>query len=273
VVAVLVLVTAVFVTVTQHRKSHKDPVAEYVKQINGVQQRLRYPLTQAEVAYKRFSASGKVDAPQRAQLASALRTLHEYERQVRALSAPADATELRARVLAYAVAQERAAAEAAELAQFMPKFVARIDELRASGAAFARDLGSGSAARSTKSAAERARQADALDAWLARAAVIRDRLRELRPPEVMRPTYDAQLVALAASRAAGRALSEALRTAAVDTFALNRRFAVATRSAVTTSRQQAQIAAIKAFNRRVTGVARLRDRVQNELQRLQRTRG
>jgi hypothetical protein len=269
-----VLVTAVFVTVAQHRKSHPDPVAEYVKQINGVEQRLRYPLTQAEVAYKRFSASGKADAAQRAQLASALRTLHDYEQQVRALAAPPDASELRARVLAYAAAQARVAAEAAQLAVFMPKFVARIDELRASVAAFARDLGSGSAAgKRTTSVAERARQADALDAWLARAAAIRDRLRELRPPGVMRPTYDAQLVALAASRAAGRALSQALRTAAVDTFTLNRRFAVATRSAVTTSRQQAQIDAIKAYNRRVTEVARLRDRVQNELRRLQRTRG
>ncbi len=129
----------------------------------------------------------------------------------------------------------------------------------------------GGAAAATRAAGE---QADAIAAYDRSLALVVGRLRQLHPPPVMAPTYRAQLQTLIATRAAGTALALELRKKNRSRVALlSRHLSEAARIVGTIASQQAEIAAIKAYDARVQKAGDLQRRIQNEVSRLSRTVG
>jgi hypothetical protein len=90
----------------------------------------------------------------------------------------------------------------------------------------------------------------------------------------MRPTSRAEIRAIVASRTAGAALAAELRKKnRTRVPVLGRNFTLAARIAGSVAAQKAQIAAIKAYNRRVRGIGTLQGDIRVELARLQNLTG
>ena len=117
-------------------------------------------------------------------------------------------------------------------------------------------------------------QADAVDAYVTKIARLERELRKLQPPPIVRPDYRTQLRTLTTSRTTGSALAKELRkTNRSDVAAFSRKFTLAARIAGSVSAQKAQIAAIKAYNRRVRKIGTLQGDIKAELTRLQQQVG
>jgi hypothetical protein len=115
-----------------------------------------------------------------------------------------------------------------------------------------------------------AAQADAIDAYDRTIVEVLDRLRALRAPASLKPTYRAQLRTLQDAAAAGSRLASQLRKQdRARVPALGRRFTVASREAGTLAAQRAEIAAIRAYNARARAISSSSAAVQRELARLQ----
>ncbi len=90
----------------------------------------------------------------------------------------------------------------------------------------------------------------------------------------MTPDYRTQLKTLEASRSAGSALARELRKTNRSRVAVfSRRFTLAVRLAGSTGAQKAQIAAIKAYNKRVREIGTLQGAIKLELVHLQQEVG
>lgn len=117
-------------------------------------------------------------------------------------------------------------------------------------------------------------QAAALDAYDAVLAVVLRRLRALRPPPVLAPAYGAQVRAFAAIRTAGAALARELRVQNSSRVPLlSRRLAEAERLAASAASQEAEIAAVKAYDARVRAISTVQTEIQKELSRIQAVSG
>ena len=127
------------------------------------------------------------------------------------------------------------------------------------------------AALSDTAAADQAAAVEAYDAELEAGLA---RLRKLDPPSSMRPSFRTQTRTFELTRSAGAALAAELRMKNRTRVAiLGRQFTVATRTATAVTAQKAEIAAIRAYNRRVGVIGDVQGRVQTELARLQRLAG
>jgi hypothetical protein len=114
-----------------------------------------------------------------------------------------------------------------------------------------------------------AEDATALDAYNRTLTVVVDRLRRLRPPPVSAPVRTTELRTLERVRAAATALATALRTkrtAAVP--GLVHRLEIAGAGNASIGSQQARVAAIRAYNRRVGNLATLTARIDRERARI-----
>jgi hypothetical protein len=90
----------------------------------------------------------------------------------------------------------------------------------------------------------------------------------------MAPAFRSQVTSLEATAAAGGALARELRkTNRSRVPLLRQRLSEAARIAGSDASQQAEIAAVKAYNRRVQAVGALQGQVQAEVSRLGRTLG
>jgi hypothetical protein len=119
-----------------------------------------------------------------------------------------------------------------------------------------------------------ARQAAALTIYLQQVANVQRRLRGLRPPPAMAPSYRTQLTTLAQVHATGTELVAALEKKQYARVALlDRSFQQAAATSTSLAAQQAQIAAVKAYNARVKAVDALALRVDTERARLQKSLG
>jgi hypothetical protein len=267
-------------------KSSRGAVNRYIKNVDALQQQMRLPLTHLLTAYRAFPT--RAASPQlEQQLAQAELTLQTLERRLSALPAPPPAATLR-RMLVKLVEQERAAArEVAQLGRFLPRFDTVVSGSRLANAQLARALAATKSptppvARGTPkkiaearaeyaAAANRAAasQADAIDTYDRLLAHVISRLRALVPPPVMTPTYQTQMHALEATRAAGGALSQELRKQNRSRVPLlSRGLSVAARIAASIASQRAEIDAIKAYDARVQAVNAQQQRVQAEVSRL-----
>ena len=118
------------------------------------------------------------------------------------------------------------------------------------------------------------RQADALDAYLGTIANVQASLRGLDPPPALTPSYREQAATLAKVHATGTALVAGLRAKDFKHVgALNRAFQVAAQTSSSMSAQEAQIAAIKAYNARVQAIGALARAVDTERSSLQKRLG
>jgi hypothetical protein len=182
--------------------------------------------------------------------------------------------------------------EVAQLATFSPKFAVLLKEVRTAGSDLARALAAVKPPQShqlhgTKKQVKAAQaqfaaaaakaaglQADAVDVYDAKLARIERDLRQLDPAPVVMPDYRTQLKTLEASRTAGAALAGELRkTNRSGVAVFSRKFTLAARLAGSTGAQKAQIAAIKAYNKRVREIGALQAAIKLELVHLQQEAG
>jgi hypothetical protein len=268
-------------------KEHKQVVA-YIGDANAIQSSMSLPFARVRAAFQHFADKPTGGPDQARQLAAAERTLRTLQRRLAALPAPAPAVKLRQLLVRLAGAEVEIAHEVRGLAVFMPMLSADLAVSRRAAAALGNALAAVSypeatsvrggpqviaqarAAYARKADAAAAAQADALDEYQANVTPVIRRLRSLRPPRVMKPTYEAQLRALVATRAAvGRLAAELRMSDRSRVPQLNRRIKEAARLAASIDAQRAQIAAIKLYNARVRSAENLQVRIRSEFLRVQ----
>lgn len=291
--AIAAVAAAVVVTVAKSRGAspeHKE-TAHYIEQVDAIQQQLRVELTKATKAYRDF-AGAAIDASLVAELALAERTMQKLERRLLAVVAPDVAAHLKQLLTKLATAEVALAHEVLQLAVFSPRFTVLLRAANDAGKQLGQALSAVSPptahtihgtkkqvakareAFRTEAAKVAATQADAVDAYDAKIALVWSRLRKLRPPGAMQPAYRTQLRTLTKTRIAGRALAQELRKQDRSQVAVvGRRFSIAARGATSVSAQNAQIAAVKGYNRRVRAIGSLQASIQGELARLQTATG
>jgi hypothetical protein len=291
--AVAAVAAAVTVAVAKGRgpSSEHKAAASYIEQVDAIQQQLRLELTKATKAYRAF-AGGTIDSSLVAELARAERTMRRLQHRLDAVPAPAVAVRVHRLLAQLAAAQVGLAAEVRGLAAFSPSFTALLRDASDAGKELGRALAAvnpptAHTIHGTKQQVAKARkafrteaaqaastQADAVDVYAAKIARVWSKLRKLRPPQVMQPAYRTQLRTLAATRTAGDALAQELRKQDRSHVAIvGRRFGIAARGATSIPAQQAQITAVKAYNRRVRAIGSLQSRIRSELARLQAATG
>lgn len=294
VAAAAAVAAALLVTLTNHRstsRTHKA-VAAYITRVDAVEQQLQARVTQSVRAYHDFAAGKTISLRLVPQLRRARATIATLAHRLAAVPAPPPARRLRALLVRLTRAEETVAREVAQLASFAPRYGRLLVHAQAAGADLARALAAvqpphahrvtgtrkkvakAQAAFDVAAAAAAAEQAHAVERYDASVAAVERRLSRLAPPPLLRPAYRAQMQTLAASRRAGARLAAALRGAhRNDVALLGRRFTLAARTASSVGAQRAQIAAVKAYDRRVRLIGALQGRIQLEVQRLQAVAG
>jgi hypothetical protein len=285
--AVTAAVLASFSGGSSESKSHKE-VAAYIVDANKIQSSMTLPFARVRVAFRQFASKPTGGVDQARQLAAAERTLRTLRRRLSALVAPAPAVKLRRLLIRLAGAEAGIAHEVQGLATFMPMMSADLAASRYAatvlGNALAavpypkatsirgtpKEIATAKAAYAAKADAAATAQADALTVYEGRVTVVIKRLRSLRPPTVMRPTYQAQLRALVATRGAVTRLAAELRKRDRSRVPqLNRQIKEAARLAASIDTQRAQIAAIKLYNARVHSTESLQLKIRSEFLRVQ----
>ena len=282
---------AVLVTAIGHRSAgspQRQAVAAYIEQVNAVQNRMHAPLTRVMLAYSSFGRGHSTHSSP-TQLATAAATLSRLQRRLTSVACPPEATKLRNRLLVLVHREAEITREVRLLARFSPRYVSTLHGMQSASLTLESslkriDVPTAHTLRGTRKAVARARrefaakaqqaadaQAAAIDTYDRAVAGVLTRLVRLRPPPALTPEYRAQLATLRTVTVAGASLANRLRSAhRSDVAQLSRRFSLASRAAGTLAVQRAQIAAIRAYNKRVRQVGTASAAVQAELARLRR---
>lgn len=239
----------------------RKAVTDYIQQVNGIQIAMRGPLISVQKAYKAF---GRKNGPTLVQveprLVRAELTIRRIGKRLRALHPPPDAQKLH-RMLVRLVTQEAEVAhEVVLLAQFSPRFTAALGPL----APASKQLQA-----SFKHAKKAKDQAAALEAYAASVGGVLTRLRAVKAPPAFVPTLESQRSTLTRVRTTALGLAAGLRKnqqAALPT--LIQRFTNAGRAGQGLAAQKARIAAIKAYNARIAGLAALAGQISTERSRI-----
>ena len=272
------------------QSARRNAVANYIVRIDTVEQQLRVPLTKVEQAYRDFGKKKEPPKTTAARLASAEATLHTLKTRVALIPAPPDAKKLRVLMVRLTGAEVELAHELSTLAVFLPAFVRALQPLGAANTTLQKSLSAikvpkPTSVPSSKLKAARAAytravdaaavgQADPLDAYLTAIAGVQAHLRGLDPPPALTPAYRAQAATLAKVHTTGTALVAALRAKDFKHVrGLNRAFQLAARTSSSMSAQEAQIAAIKAYNARVLAIGALARAVDTERANVQKRLG
>lgn len=261
--------------------SQRSRVAQYLKQVNGIETEIATPLSTVTVTGNAFarleSAKGKpaklsVFAAENKQLLSALAQIQSRRRKLVALSVPPAAAHLQALLVQVVTAQAKLTHELARLVIFVPKFGA---ELRPVGPATTRletALSDQTAIGSAGVAAVYSTKASALRHFEATLDSVRTRLRRLYAPSVSRPEYESELRALKGMSASAGKLAQALTGGPHGNVQqLLTEFDRAAASTQTIAAQKAQIAAVKAYDAEQTKLSKLTQAAELERLRLQNT--
>jgi hypothetical protein len=269
-----------------------DAVAAYIKDVDQIQQQMQAQLTKTVKAYRDFSSGGTPSKTLTPQLLQAEQTLQRLQHRIASLPAPAPARHLRALLIQLMGTEVSSAHEIGRLSVFAPRYSLLLRQAKTAGAELSRGLAAvkpptahkirgtkkqvqkAQAAFAAAASAAAAQQADAVGAYVTKIAALERRLRKLRPPPVMAPSYRTQLRTLEASRRSGLALASGLRKHnRSQVGVLGRKFTLAARLAGSVSAQEAEIAAIKAYNSRVRAAGTVQGKIQRELARLQQLTG
>jgi hypothetical protein len=287
-VAAAAAVAAAVVVAVSHSgpsKKHTD-VAHYIEDVDTVQQQMKPLLIKTSRAFRAFSNGSAIRVED---LSNARTTLHMLQARLRGLEAPAPAARLHTLILRLTDAEERIAAEVESLALFAPRYsrLIRTASVQLSKALAAvrppaahRIRGTKKQVAAARAAFQRAasdaaaQQADAVTAYVAALVSASRALQRMHPPPLMRPSYRTQLHTFSASIASGTKLATELRKQDRSRLPeVSRRFTIASRLAGAVTAQQAQRAAIQAYNARVRNIGSLQGQIRQELFRLQTTAG
>ena len=293
VAALCAVSAAVAATFVNHKSSgesrQRKALSAYIDHVNAIQNQMHIQLTRVSFAYRDLSAQSARRKRAPAELASAALTLTKLGHRLAVTTAPPEAKKLRVLLVRLVARQAAMTREVRQLALFTPRFSVIVGRLRAVSAQFdaamkkipqltqprvrgtkAQVAAAVRAFRAQQDASASA-QADAIDAYTGSLRVLIRRLHALAAPAVVAPAFDAEVRSLQDVVATGSSLSAELRSPARTALATRiRAFTLAGREAGTLAVQRAQIAAIKAFNRRSRAVGTTQTAVQNELSRLAR---
>jgi hypothetical protein len=241
--------------------SRRELVAGYIEKVNAIQAKLAAPSSAIGRASRRIAKPRSDRAAVSLQLRDAARQIDRLRAKAAALRAPADARRLRSLELELMERQAELARELAALATFGPAYQAALTPLGPSGVRLEAAL----TAKNTPAA-----KAAALDLYAVSTSAALRRLEVLDPPRVSTPAYRTQIYALQGVHAAALALGRALREKNAGAIpALLRRFELAARSNQTLGAQKMQIAAVRAYNKRVRSLDDIAIRIHRERARLQ----
>lgn len=251
---------------------------------------MNYSLTKVFAAYQAFVHSKTISAKTRTDLAQAETTLAILRGRIAAIPAPRDAAHLRADVLSLVGGEASITREVDLLARFSPSFSTLLARLHVAAAKLGRTLATiktptphmirgtkkqiakAQAAFTAESDQAAAAQAAAVTAYDAVVARIRGRLERLSAPQVLAPALRGEVNSLTATERTGGQLAAALHRknrSHVSQFALA--FTIATRSSQTVAAQQAEIAAVEAYNARVRRLAAEAAAIPREIAQLQQS--
>jgi hypothetical protein len=256
----------------------RTQVAQYIQQAGQIESALAAPLGTVTRASNQFTHAGPSTAGSAATLAriehdlvGALHQIRALGSRLAAIAPPSEARHLRALLLDVARREAEMTREVAMLVDYLPRFSAALVPLpqatKRLSAALSQTTPSAYGAAGV--AAVFASKAAALTQFQSDVRGVESRLRQLQPPPVSTPAYTAQLTTLERMRTTAGRLATALAAqdraripTLLDDF---NAAAVANRSIAA---QQAQIAAVKAYDRRAREIDRLAVQVQAERIRL-----
>jgi hypothetical protein len=293
IVAAAVVAAAVAATFVGHKSSgesrQRKAVSDYIDTVNLIQNQMHIQLTRVSFAYRDLAAHSGRRKLAPGELGAAATALARLDRRLVATPAPPEAKKLRALLVRLVAQQASLTREVQQLATFTPRFSVFLDRLRAVSAHFDSAMRAipkpkvqtvhGTKAQAAavereyraQQDAAAAAQARAIDTYVAAVTELVKDLRTLSAPAVVAPAYEAEARSLHDVAVAGQRLSAELRTASrVHAAERIRTFTLAGREAETLAVQRAQIAAIRAYNRRSHAVGTSSSAVQAELTRLSR---
>lgn len=243
----------------------REAVGDYIDDANAIQRELLAPLGAARRAYADFTRRDADLEQVRPRLTKATRTVETLERRLARLKPPADARRLHTFLLALVEGQAALAHEVELLAAFLPTFQQRLASLHS----VERRLRTGLAEARTPDA-----QAAAIARYVRDVRTVRRTMSGLHPPEAMAPAYETQVETLTNVERGAAALARALKEKDAKVLPTRlRQFVDAARGSRSLASQRANIAAVKAYNRRIAALAKLAERVNLERLRLQKTLG
>lgn len=241
----------------------------YLNRVHDVETGMAAPLQQVTSANQTFAKSQK-DPQLSARLASSERTLRTFRKRLADLTPPPEAGHLRALLLQLVDSEISLAHEVRQFASFVPGYRIALARLQPASTALQKEL----AARAKGVAATKALNASKATELVSYAATVDEvfvTLQSLDPPPVWRPTYELQLTALAGLRSSALALARAVRANQAQAIpALLQQFDKAAISNQTIAAQKREIAAVKAYNKRIDNLVKLARRIEKERQRLEK---
>ena len=254
------LVTAVVLIAGCGGQGHarRDAVEDFIHQANDAQTDANPAFTAANKAYVAFSKGKLPSAVARRDLARAEQSMRSMRDRIAAIRAPADARELKRRIVALFDADAALAHEATLLATFVPAAQSASQPLSGLG----RGLGTGLKRAKTPAAQEKAlrRYASGLEAVIGR-------MQRLHPPPLLLDRHHAQIEHLRSVRRLALQLVGALKaqnSKRVASLLLRfRRLSAQQTSAVDPS-------SLRAYNGRFRGVQQAEQAVQRERSRLKK---
>ena len=235
-------------------------VTRYVKQVNAVTTGMRAQLGDVAAVNARFQShqDPSVLGPQ---LARSEKTLALLGARLAALKPPPAAKPVAATLARYVALARALVAELHRFTVFLPAFGAAAKAADRAGAAFR------NAARTAKTLPT---ESAAVAAYAAGLAAPLASLRRLAPPSVLRPSYASEVLVLQRTRATASALAAALRlkeTSKARALVFQLAKDAAGNGSIAT--QRAEIAAVRAYDAKVTELGRLQTLAQQQLARLQ----
>ncbi len=217
-------------------------------------------LSRVNIAYRGFSTR-KGLASLQPQLAAAEQTMRELRRRLARLQPPPLAAPIHRDLLRLFAADAGVAHELAGISRFLPAF----ERARAPAVTAGRRMRTGLERARTPAA-----QARVLDRYAAASAAAVRRLRRLRPPAVLAPTYRSELETVDTAASLASRLAAALRAGdRVRLPGLNARFQALAGGAIALSGANAEALAIRAYARRLQAIAALQARIERERLKLQ----
>jgi hypothetical protein len=284
------------------RESKRAQVAQYLGYLNQLETALSKPLVDISNAGQQFAGQQKVGVghpenpggiagfapsspfpglrpPAAGAPLTPAETIDRAVAQIRALrdqaaaiKAPPAAAHLRALVLELIDGQVRLASEVATLSTFLPRFAQDLQPLGPAMARLTSVLSQQSAYGSAAVAAVYSAKAAALRQFNAVLDGIASSLRGLSPPAVSKPLWSNELTALTGMSVAAGRLAGALQSGpGSNVTQYLQEFNRAAASNHTVTAQEAQIAAVKAYDSDLGGLADLARAITRERLRLSST--
>jgi hypothetical protein len=240
----------------------RSAVSTYLTHVGKVETSLASSLNTVSNANRAFAKSPD-GAKARQQVARSQAALERLRRRLAALKPPPEAKHLHALLLQLVDREYDLAGEVAALADFLPRYREALAPLSPASRRLAAEL----AGKKTPAADKAA----ALQRYAATVEAVEASVRVLHPPPVSASAWRQETAMLAAVRRSGDALAAGLLDPHVkDLPKLLHDFDVASAANRTVAAQQAQIAAVKAYNGRVARLTRIAVAIQHEQARVGR---